>query len=226
VPVHRRWRWTPRLDQFGALLFFLVVAFLFSGVGDGPWLTRIGSVANLGAIIAGFSATGLREDRWRRPVFIVVGLVGLVLLVAFEPTTFGAGVGALLQAVVLGAILGALTRRILQHEEVTLSTILGVVSAYVLIGLLFAWVYLSLVGFRPGPILDPSTTDVPVYYSFVVLTTLGFGDITPVDEFAERITALEAVTGQIFLATVVARFVAMYGQRRPDVKAGEGTTDS
>uniref|UniRef100_UPI00058B8250 ion channel n=1 Tax=Ilumatobacter nonamiensis TaxID=467093 RepID=UPI00058B8250 len=188
--------------------------------GEGPWLTRIGSVANLGAIIAGFSATGLKNDRWRRPVFITLGLVGLVMIGAFEPTTVGAGIGALLQAVVLGAILGALSRRILQHEQVTLSTILGVISAYVLIGLIFAWIYLSLVGFRPDPVLDPPTSDVPVYYSFVVLTTLGFGDITPVDELAERITAFEAIVGQVFLATVVARFVAMYGQRRPSRPSG------
>ena len=70
-----------------------------------------------------------------------------------------------------------------------------------------------------------STTDVPVYYSFVVLTTLGFGDITPVDAFAQRITALEAIVGQIFLATVVARFVALHGKRKPDIRSGEGANE-
>lgn len=223
--MSRTWRWLPKRDQFGALLFFLIVAFLLSGVGDGPWLTRVGGLANLGAIVAGFSATGLRDERWRRALLIVLGVGGLALIGAFEPTTIGAGVGALLQAVVLGAILAALARRILQHDQVTLPTILGVICAYVLIGLIFAWVYLALVGFRPGPILDPTTTNVPVYYSFVVLTTLGFGDITPVDALAERVTAFEAIVGQIFLATVVARFVSMYGQRRPHSSPDEATTD-
>ena len=61
----------------------------------------------------------------------------------------------------------------------------------------------------------PPITELPVYYSFVVLSTLGFGDVTPVEELAKRVTAFEAILGRIFLATVVARFVSMYGIPKP-----------
>lgn len=213
--VRQRRHWTPRLDRFGALLAFLLIAFLFLGTTDRLWATLVGVLANLAALVVGFSSTGLREHHRRTAVFATMGVVGLILIAAFDVTTVAAGVGASLQAMVLGAVLAALVRRVLQHREVALATILGVISAYVLIGLIFAWILLALVGFRGGEILDPPVTAVPVYYSFVVLSTLGFGDITPVDELARRISAIEAMTGQIFLATVVARFVALYGQRRP-----------
>lgn len=205
---------TARLDRFGALLGCLLIAFLFLGTTDDAWATYVGVLANLAALMVGFSSTGLGENRRRTAAVAVIGVVGLILLRSFDETTVAAGVGALLQAILLSAILGALVRRVLQHEDVTLATILGVISAYVLIGLIFAWVFLALVGFRGEQVLAPPGEGVPVYFSFVVLSTLGFGDITPVEELARRLAAIEAITGQIFLATVVARFVAMYGQRR------------
>lgn len=208
--------WTPGLDRFGALLTFLLVAFLFSGAGatDNPWPTLIGTAANLGSLVVGFSSTGLRDNGRRTVIFVALGLIGMLLLSVYDATTVAAGIGALLQALVLGAILGALVRRVVQHEQVTLATILGVISAYVLIGLIFAWIYLAMVGFNRGQVLDPGSTDLPVYYSFVVLSTLGFGDIVPIDDLAQRISAFEAVTGQIFLATIVARFVSLWGPKR------------
>jgi len=213
--VHSRWRFIPGLDQFGALLCLLLLSFLLAGLSGLAWPTLVGALANIAAVVAGFSATGLRDDRVRTGIFMSLAVIGFVLIGIFESTSIGGGIGASLQALALGAILGALVRRVLQHDSVTIATLMGVISAYVLIGLIFAWVYYALIGFRPAPVLDPPDTDLPVYFSFVVLSTLGFGDISPVDELAQRITALEAITGQIFLATVVARFVSMYGQDRP-----------
>ncbi len=202
----------PGPDHFGALLFFLLAAFLLTGRTDDVWPTVAGAAANLLALGAGFAATGIGQHRRWIVVLVVFGVVGLLLVGAFDPESIWFGVGALMEAVLLGAILAAVVRRVLTHEYVSLSTIVGVISAYVLIGMVFAWVYLALEGFRSGPILDPPITELPVYYSFVVLSTLGFGDVTPVEELAKRVTAFEAILGQIFLATVVARFVSLYGK--------------
>ena len=59
-------------------------------------------------------------------------------------------------------------------------------------------------GMRESPLSEVS------YYSFVTLTTLGFGDITPVTEFARRLTTAEAVIGQLFLAIFIARLVGLH----------------
>lgn len=198
------------IDRFGTLLFFLLFAFLVSGVSEAGWPNVVGSVANVASLLAGFAATGLHTNRRRMGVLIVIGVVSAVL-VAFEQGSIPATIGAFGQAVVLTAILLAVVRRVLAHERVELPTIAGAIAAYVLIGLIFAWIYLAMSGVIEGPILDPEEAGLPAYYSFEVLTTLGFGDITPIDEFVQRLTALEAMTGQIFLATLVARLVAMYG---------------
>lgn len=202
----------PARDHFGGLLFFLLVAFLLSGRSDDVWPAVAGSAVNLMALGAGFAATGIGEHRRWIAVLAVFGVIGIVLVGAFDSESNWFGVGALIQVLLLGAILAAVVRQVLTHDYVRLSTIVGVICAYVLIGMIFAWSFLALAGFRSVPVLEPPIEELPVYYSFVVLSTLGFGDVTPVEEVAKRLTALEAIIGQIFLATVVARFVSIYGR--------------
>ena len=50
-----------------------------------------------------------------------------------------------------------------------------------------------------------------VYFSFITLTTVGFGDITPISELAKRLVVIEAFVGQVFLITLVARLVSLWG---------------
>jgi len=197
-------------DRFGTLLVFLLASFLLSGINDSGWYRVFGATLNVAALLAGVAATDLWNHRTRIVALTTIGVLGIVLLGSFSQTSVPAGIGALAQVIVLGAILVAVVRRVLTHELVELSTILGAVAAYFLIGLVFAWVYLAFHGFLDGPLLEPAENGLPAYYSFVVLSTLGFGDITPVDELVQRVTAVEAITGQIFLATLVARLVSMY----------------
>lgn len=198
------------VDRFGTLLFFLLFAFLISGVGDTGWPKVAGSLANVASLIAGFTATSLGKNHRRFAVLVAIGVVSAVL-VGFEEKSLPATIGAFGQAVVLVAILLAVVHRVLAHERVGLPTIAGAIAAYVLIGLIFAWIYLGMAGIFDGPVLDPDVAGLPTYYSFEVLATLGFGDITPVNDLVQRLTAIEAMAGQIFLATLVARLVSMYG---------------
>lgn len=201
------------VDRFGTLLFFLLFAFLISGASEEGWPNVVGSGANVASLVAGFTATGLGANRRRLSVLVAIGVVSAVL-VGFNDSSILLTVGAFGQALVLTAILLAVVRRVLEHERVGLPTIAGAIAAYVLIGLIFAWIYLALSGVLDGPILEPDVSGLPTYYSFVVLTTLGFGEITPVNDLVQRITALEAIAGQIFLATLVARLVSMYAPAR------------
>ena len=210
-PGHGFSAWAhARRDRFGTLLVLLVAAFLVTGLDNGSGIRVLGTLLNMAALVVGVVATGLDEARPKVALVILVGLFGTGLVAAFPLTDLAGALGALSQAFLLFVLLVAVVRRILNHDSVSLATILGSIAAYFLIGLVFAWIYLALAGLVDGPILDPPDTAVPAYYSFVVLSTLGFGDITPVDEFARRITTIEAMSGQIFLATLVARLVAMY----------------
>lgn len=198
-------------DQFGALLVFLMLAFVVSGFELGGWQQAIGMLANIAAILAGFSASGLWADRVRIIALVSIGAVGAVLVGMFEQDSPAAGFGALGQVVLLTGVLLAVIRRVLGHDHVGPATIAGAIAAYFLLGLAFAWLYQAAYGFLEPPLLHPEATGLPAYYSFVVLTTLGFGDIAPVNELVRRVTAVEAIAGQIFLATLVARLVSVYG---------------
>ena len=106
-----------------------------------------------------------------------------------------------------------------QHEsqryqrEQQPETILGATCAYILFGLLFAFVYLALGELRDAPFFaqpGPHEASEYLYFSFVALTTLGFGDLSPAVGLPQALTVLEALLGSVFLVTLVARLVTLW----------------
>ena len=99
---------------------------------------------------------------------------------------------------------------------------LGALCTYVLLGLLFAFLYLAVGDLRDAPFFaqpGPHEQSEYLYFSFVTLTTLGFGDLSPAVGLPQALTALEALLGQVFLVTLVARLVTLWvrqgaGRRR------------
>ena len=125
-------------------------------------------------------------------------------------------------------------RRIALHPRVTLNTVAGAADIYLLFGLLFAVVY-SLVGdvvllWYPSLVanIGPTTTAAQaffiagrpplpsdfMYYSFVTLTTVGYGDLTASTAIGRMLSVTEALVGQLYLVTVVAILVSNMGRSR------------
>ena len=102
----------------------------------------------------------------------------------------------------------------------TSETVLGALCSYVLLGLTFAFLYLAVSELRDAPVLRPGRAPHQqseyLYYSFVTLTTLGFGDLSPTVGLPQALTALEALIGQVFLVTLVARLVTLWGRGQID----------
>jgi len=214
--ARKRWSFTDApQDRFGLLVMLLVASFLVSGIDRGGGVRLVASLLNLAALVVGFTSTRRFARRWVLAALVGVGVAGSVLVTGDSPESLAAAIGASLEVVVLGALTIAVVFRVVSHERVNNQTILGAIAAYFLIGQVFAWAYLALPGYLDEPILDPANAgELPIYYSYVVLTTLGFGDITPVTALAERITVLESITGQMFLAILVARLVSVYARDR------------
>ncbi len=102
-----------------------------------------------------------------------------------------------------------IVRQVLAQPQITEQSIYGVVSAYMMIGLIFAAVYLAMFSFSHQFFVHgPNDTKTFQYFSFTTLTTLGYGDFTAASDAGRAVAVLEAMVGQMFLATLVARLVA------------------
>src|ERR687897_1867726 len=114
-------------------------------------------------------------------------------------------------AVALGVI-----RNLRAHREVRLEAVMGVLSLYMLLGLLFAFVYGAIDRLGGDPFFSQgqdATVAHCVYFSFTTLTTAGFGDFTARTDPRPTLTVFEALVGQIYLVTVVSLIVSNLGRR-------------
>ena len=113
---------------------------------------------------------------------------------------------------------------IMKSKKVTTETIYASICVYLIIGVIWTMLFTSIEIIEPGSFLsggsplvdlhgDPLQRNVFakfIYYSFVTLTTLGYGDIVPVSPHARALSSLEAVVGQLFIAILIARLVGMH----------------
>ena len=113
-----------------------------------------------------------------------------------------------------GICLSVFLYRIFSEKMITADTIQGGIAIYFLSGLLWAFFYQILLAFDSSAISLPVHTSGEfselIYFSFVTLTTLGYGEITPVSWMAQNLTVLEAVWGQTYLVVLVARLVGLH----------------
>ena len=107
---------------------------------------------------------------------------------------------------------------VLRMPAVTGNTLCRAISGYMLIGISWAAMYQMLLLLDSESVhpLIPGEWGNCVYFSFTTLTTLGFGDVTPVSPYARSLVAIESVVGPMYLAILIARLVAAYGRTSTD----------
>jgi len=116
----------------------------------------------------------------------------------------------------LGTSIFGLLSGILGRHEITQDTIRGSLSVYLLLGILFALLYRIVYILKPSEFaasIEPGMFPEFLYFSFTTLTTLGYGDISPLGPISRSLTTLEAITGPVFLTILVSRLVGHYVSR-------------
>ncbi|MFN8039440.1 MAG: ion channel [Acidimicrobiales bacterium] len=157
---------------------------------------------------------------------ILTNLLGLTDINPTLLTAFDVIDAALLVFVLLVTMVVCL-RELLHHEAISLSAVAAAMSAYLMIGLFFSslmGIVASIQGaafFNQG--VQPTASDL-TYFSFITLTTVGYGDLSPGTSAGRALVVAEAITGQIFLVTIVARVVSAYGTRRQGVRPPDEPT--
>jgi uncharacterized membrane protein YeaQ/YmgE (transglycosylase-associated protein family) len=173
-------------------------------------------------LVAAVRASGVRRAATRLAAFAAV-LAVLASLITWLfhgdiPKAPAAVVNGLLVAVAPVAIGRGLLRDLREQHEVTIATLAGVLAIYLLAGMFFSFLY-GVVGAVDSEALfaEISTSDREdqLYFSFVTLCTVGYGDLTPAGGVARAFSVTEMLVGQIYLVTVVSLIVSNLGARRP-----------
>jgi hypothetical protein len=213
-------------DRYEMVFLLLMTSFVATAVLSSPRARVVDLVLYLGALVL-----TMRTVRFQHRTALLVrwglaaGTAIIVLLILVIPSRLVAGLAALWTAGILVFIFAMIVGRILQHRVVSLQTILGALSAYLLVGFLFTALFAATDRLTAGPLFaggGPTNTTEIQYFAFITLTTTGYGDLTPAHEPARSLAVLDALCGQIFLVTLVARLVSVFGtvRRRPGDEAG------
>ncbi|HEY4284250.1 MAG TPA: potassium channel family protein [Chthoniobacterales bacterium] len=180
-------------DIIAAILLSLVLLCAVVAVADSKRVLVI-AIALAVPAIAGRWISYFRPDLVPPPVFLISGL----LLIAF--------------------VVANLLRFVLRAPSVNADVLCASLSAYLMLGIMWTIAYWLVDQLTPGGAFAFNTSGDrqsmrgfnAFYFSFITLSTVGYGDITPVSKVARMLAAMEAMTGLLYVAVLIARLVAIY----------------
>jgi len=172
----------------------------------------------------------------QRGAVIVVAIGGARLLAGvvdlFWSTSLTEGAEAISAVLALLAVIWAVFKIVFAPGHITSHRVRGAIVLYLAIAILFAWLYMLISEILPSAFSHLSfhathgALSPFLYYSLTALTTIGLGDIAPINAFARNLTMLEAVVGQLFPTIVLARILTLYANERSLGRRTIGTQDS
>jgi hypothetical protein len=204
-----------RPGRYGALLVLLIASYLLSAFITARWIEAVQVVLFTVAVLLALRSASIPRRAVR--LVLIAAVVGLPVMFVLSFSTVtgdaGRGIADMWIALVLLAAAILIVRRVLAFGTVTLQSIYGALSAYLVIGFMFAAVFAAIYHFSGDTFFvsgEQANTQTFQYFSYTTLTTLGYGDFTAYANSGRAVAVLEALTGQVFLATLVARLVAAF----------------
>jgi len=164
-------------------------------------------------------ATGVES---RIGYFLLVPAIGSNALAAFSPSPVMTLTSFVAQCAFHVFVIVCLLRYMLRDDVLTEDELYAAASLYVLLAFAFSFVYAAIEQLVPGAFFINRTNNPDgvtgwwelVYFSFTCLTSVGFGEITPVSDYARSVVMIEQMTGVLFLAIVISRLISAATPRR------------
>jgi hypothetical protein len=216
--LHPRHFWSSESGLTALLIFslgYLIVLNSLSEFGFGRFVVRLFfSLIILAGVLTTF------KQRWLRPfvIFLAVAGLGLHWLEELRPTVVLATLDAGLSLIYLGLLLVVVVAQVFGEGPVTGHRIRGAILIYLLLGVIWSLLYQVVALTIPHAFRLPegiagddyyALQRLLTYFSFITLTTTGYGDITPVHPVARTLTMLESMVGQLYPAITLARLVSL-----------------
>ena len=218
IRARRRERWVRRAekvrDAFG-LVFALVLTtyVLASLLANHGWSAVVLCVATSVTSVVALTSS----HAGARLVRSAVWLSGLTILLAAIAATSGDRIwlnfASAIQIVLLAIAMAAVLYRVVTTAQVGARTILGAISVYTVLGMLFTFLYGMVDRIQGTPFFEgvppPAGSDF-LFFSYTTLTTTGYGNLVPGSQPGRMLAGLEMMIGQIFLVTLVAGLVSLW----------------
>lgn len=211
-------RWRQRAqrasDAFGLVLLLVLATYVLASLlSGGGWPATIVVAAGTTTSVVGLVSSHAGGRPVRAALLISALAVALAALAAVSGERGWLSAGALIEVGLLSAATFAVLRRVVVSDEVSSRTILGAISVYTILGLLFTFLYATIDRLQSTPFFaetaHPHGADF-LFFSYTTLTTTGYGNLVPAGQPGRMVAGLEMMIGQIFLVTLVARLVSLW----------------
>lgn len=215
--ISKRWQRFERSSDAYVTVTVMLLLLILVPIAVSPDKESSGILT---AVIAGGAATLAMIASDAKPLAVRISFLAwitvVLALVIPGVQAVVVGIASLVLGVLLIATPAVIVRRIARHEIITGTTMWGAIAAYLSLGIAFSFIFATI--YRANPDAFKSVVDGGLgefnYFSFVTMTTLGYGDITPVTDLARAVVVFQTIMGQIFLVVVVARVVSLLGTGR------------
>jgi hypothetical protein len=197
------------------VLALIVGSFIFAAAApDDDWTSALLLLAQCTTLVAALwtSGVGRFDSRWS--LMLSAGAAALAFVALQSGGARLTALVGLVTGVLVAVTIGVISRGVVSQGVVNTQSVGGAICIYLLLGLLFVFCYGVIAGlsdeafFAQGPEEDRA---LRVYFSFVTLATLGYGDYTPASDVGRTFAIVEALLGQLYLVTIVALLVSRMG---------------
>jgi hypothetical protein len=201
-------------DAFGLVLALVLLTYLLASLLDNKgWSAVILTVSTSATSVVALVSSHVRAKVVRVSIWLSVLTVGLAVIAAVSDERWFLNFASLVQICLLTMAMGAVLWRVVSSAEVGSRTILGAISVYTVLGILFTFAYGTIDRIQGGPFFEevarPKGNDF-LFFSYTTLTTTGYGNLVPGGQPGRMFAGLEMMLGQIFLVTLVAGLVSLW----------------
>jgi hypothetical protein len=218
VRARRRERWVQRAervrDAFGLVFALVLVTYVLASLtANRGWSAVVLTLATSATSIVALTSSHIQARFVRAAIWLSALTVGLAVIAALSGDRLWLNLASVVQIVLLTVAMAAVLRRVVMTAEVGSRTILGAISVYTVLGILFTFLYGTIDRIQNGPFFEgvahPQGSDF-LFFSYTTLTTTGYGNLVPGGQPGRMISGLEMMLGQIFLVTLVAGLVSLW----------------
>jgi hypothetical protein len=173
--------------------------------GSGFWISLIWAVAMLAVIV---NASDSLSQRYTAIFLVSLWLISQLM-------SFPEFISPIVAALVFTFTIKIILKNIFAARVIDINTLSAAISVYLLIGIVFTCLFIAIFHIRPDSFGIPNLNSEYVvvhlmYYSFVTITTLGYGDILPTSSLTKMLAATEAIAGVFYIAILISRLVSLY----------------